>query len=107
MEQIRRFATAGTYVRLTQQVLGQPDRFPELAAELYGFTARYAEIICPVIEEGQRLGELAPADPRLLAFAYVSYLNGIVLIIDDTPGGLVWEELARLGLRLFGPLREV
>jgi len=102
--QVHRFARADAYVRLTQQVLGHPARFPDLAPELYAFTARYFEILCPIIAEGQRTGELAPGDPRLLAAAFFAYLNGVVLIVDDSPDSPAWDGMAATGMRLFVPV---
>lgn len=105
-EQIDTFAHWDSYVRLVHNVLGQKDRFPDLLPAIYGFTARYAAILEPVITEGQQLGELGPGDPRGIAYAYFAYLNGVSLIIDR-PGSPYFQEtvdaFSHYALRLFAP----
>lgn len=108
-EQLFLFARRNSSVRLVQSVLAQAERFPDLVQEIHAFSGRYADLICPLIEEGQRRGELAPGEPRSIAFAYFAYLNGVPMIVDP-PGFPGFEEtvswFVKLGLRLFAPLKE-
>jgi AcrR family transcriptional regulator len=65
----------GSYLRLMQYVLGQRDRFPELAAPLFAFVDRFCARLLPLIRAGQAAGALAPGDPHSIAEAYLSYLG--------------------------------
>jgi len=93
------------YLRLTQHVLGLRDRFPELAEQLFAVTDRFTEQIAPVIEAGQRAGELAPGKPEVIAQAYLAFLTGLGLTVLGEPSeSPLWRRLAEAGIRLFGPL---
>lgn len=93
------------YLRLVQYVLGHHDRFPELAREISILTDRHGDTLVELIREGQDAGQLAPGDAVAVAIAYLGYLNGVGLVVDvggseDAP---IWDALALLALRLFGP----
>jgi AcrR family transcriptional regulator len=93
------------YLRLTQHVLGLRDRFPELAGQLFAVTDRFTEQVVPVIEAGQRAGELAPGKPEVIAQAYLAFLTGLGLtVLGEPPESPLWRRLAETGIRLFGPL---
>ena len=93
------------YLRLTQQVLGLRDRFPELAGRIFAVTDRFIERTSPVIETGQRTGELAPGKPEVIAQAYLAFLTGLGLtVLGEPPESPLWRRLAEVGIRLFGPL---
>jgi AcrR family transcriptional regulator len=94
-----------SYLRLTQYVLGLRDRFPELAEQLFAVTDRFTERVVPVIEAGQRAGELAPGKPDVIAQAYLAFLSGLGLtVLGEPPDSPLWRRLAEAGTRLFGPL---
>jgi AcrR family transcriptional regulator len=94
-----------SYLRLTQYVLGLRDRFPDLAGQLFAVTDRFADQIVPVIEAGQRSGELAPGKPDVIAQAYLAFLTGLGLtVLGEPPESPLWRRLAEAGVRLFGPL---
>jgi TetR/AcrR family transcriptional repressor of mexJK operon len=94
-----------SYLRLTQYVLGLRDRFPELAGQLFAVTDRFTERVVPVIEAGQRAGELAPGKPDIIAQAYLAFLTGLGLtVLGEPPESPLWRRLAEAGIRLFGPL---
>jgi AcrR family transcriptional regulator len=104
-EQIRSFATQPSYVRLAHYVIGQRERFPELAQACFDFAAEYAAKLAEVIAAGQALGELAPSDPLQTAWAYFFFLNGAALtIIGADPDSYPWQSAAEHALRLFAPL---
>jgi hypothetical protein len=95
-----------SYLRLTQYVLGLRDRFPELAAQLFAVSDRFTERVVPVIEAGQRAGELAPGKPDVIAQAYLAFLTGLGLTVLGEPSeSPLWRRLAEVGIRLFGPLK--
>jgi AcrR family transcriptional regulator len=94
-----------SYLRLTQYVLGLRDRFPELAAQLFAVSDRFTEQVAPLIEAGQRAGELAPGKPDVIAQAYLAFLTGLGLTVLGEPSASpLWRRLAETGMRLFGPL---
>jgi AcrR family transcriptional regulator len=93
------------YLRLTQHVLGLRDRFPELAEQIFAVTDRFIERVTPVIETGQRAGELRPGKPDVIAQAYLAFLTGLGLtVLGEPPESPLWRRLAEAGIRLFGPL---
>jgi AcrR family transcriptional regulator len=103
--QVTFVARQTNYLRLTQHVLGLRDRFPELAGQLFAVTDRFTERVAPVIEAGQRAGELAPGKPEIIAQAYLAFLTGLGLtVLGEPPESPRWRRLAEAGIRLFGPL---
>jgi AcrR family transcriptional regulator len=94
-----------SYLRLTQYVLGLRGRFPELAEQLFAVSDRFTVQVIPVIEAGQRAGELAPGRPDVIAQAYLAFLTGLGLTVLGEPSEMpLWRRLAETGFRLFGPL---
>src|SRR5690242_8610946 len=83
--QVTFVARQTNYLRLTQHVLGLRDRFPDLAEQLFAVTDRFTERIAPVIEAGQRAGELAPGKPEVIAQAYLAFLTGLGLTVLGEP----------------------
>jgi hypothetical protein len=68
-------------------------------------TDRFTERIAPVIEAGQRAGELAPGKPEVIAQAYLAFLTGLGLtVLGEPPESALWRRLAEAGVRLFGLL---
>ncbi len=93
------------YLRLVQYVLGHYERFQDSATEVLAQTERYGESLVALIRDGQRAGQLVPGDAHATALAYLGYINGIGLVVDvrgnqESP---IWDAMAGLGLRLFGP----
>jgi AcrR family transcriptional regulator len=106
--QVRTVVEERSYLRLTQYVVSQPDRFPQLTAELSGFVDRFCRRLATVIEDGQRRGELSRGGAFEIALSYVCYLNGVALtILGDDPSSPLWEHVIDNGLRIFGPREEV
>lgn len=106
-EQVEAVSRQGSYLRLTQYILGQRDRFPELAAPLFALADYFTAQLVPLIRAGQAAGQLAAGDPQATAAAYLSYLTGLgLLILGEPPGSPLWRHLAEAGVRLFGPLEE-
>jgi AcrR family transcriptional regulator len=102
--QVTAISGQAVYLRLAHYVLGSRERFPDLAQVLFDYGRLVTERMVPIIEEGQRIGELAAGDPQGIAWAYFSYLQGIGLNIFDDSGAWVWQEMITNGLRIFGPL---
>jgi len=94
-----------SYFRLTQYVLGLRDRFPDLAEQIFAVSDRFTERVVPVIEAGQRAGELALGKPDVIAQAYLAFPTGLGLTMLGEPAeSPLWRRLAATGIRLFGPL---
>lgn len=91
-----------SYLRLTQYVLGQRNRFPDLAEALFAFSNQQVEFLMPIIRAGQELGELAPGDPATIAISYFCFLNGVRLVLMDD-GVSFYEQVTEMAIRLFGP----
>lgn len=104
-DHIAALAHKADYLRMVQHVLGQPERFPEIAERLFAFSAEHRDTLAEVIREGQQAGELGPGYPEGTALAYFAYMNGVGLVILDRPDHPIWETLLETGIRLFNPLR--
>lgn len=104
-EQVAFVSHQTSYFRLTQYVLGLRDRFPDLAEQLFAVSDRFTERLVPVIEAGQRAGELAPGKSNVIIQAYLAFLTGLGLTVLGEPAeSPLWRRLAAMGIRLFGPL---
>ncbi|MFJ5563237.1 TetR/AcrR family transcriptional regulator [Lysinibacillus xylanilyticus] len=101
---VQLFATRSEYLRLIQQVLARPERFPKLFKELDAFVNLFIDCIYPVIEAGQRLGYFYEESPLLIAASYLSILNGMRLTFIDEYTNLIWKDITKQALRLFGPI---
>ncbi len=101
---VQLFSMRSEYLRLIQQVLARPDRFPKLFKELDDFVKVFKDSIYPVIEEGQRLGYFYEDSPSLIAESYFSILNGMRLTFIDEYTNVMRKDIARQALRLFGPI---
>ncbi|WP_421383972.1 TetR/AcrR family transcriptional regulator [Bacillus salacetis] len=98
------FSERSEFLRLIQQVLGRPDRFPKLFEELDHFVDTFVESITPVIEKGQGQEVFYDESPALIAQSYLSILNGMRLTFIDEPTHSIWPALTIQALRLFGPV---
>lgn len=101
---VQLFATRSEFLRLIQQVLARPERFPKPYKELDGFVKLFKASIYPVIETGQRLGYFYEESPTLIAESYLSILNGMRLTFIDEYSNLIWKDITKQALRLFGPI---
>ncbi|MGE7909408.1 TetR/AcrR family transcriptional regulator [Lysinibacillus xylanilyticus] len=101
---VQLFATRSEYLRLIQQVLARPERFPKLFKELDDFVNLFIDCIYPVIEAGQKLGYFYEESPFLIAGSYLSILNGMRLTFIDEYTNLIWKDITKQALRLFGPI---
>lgn len=75
------FMTHGPYLRLTQVILAQRDRFPTLAQALRAFVERLRDDLAPVLVA---VGH-TPDDAAWRFWGYFSQLFGMALVMDDTP----------------------
>ncbi|ETI70810.1 TetR/AcrR family transcriptional regulator [Neobacillus vireti] len=89
-------------MRLMLYVLGQPERFPEIAEELFAFARDFFAAVVPIVEEGQTNGEIPACDPLGLSWSYFAYINGVVMTMLDPPDDPKWEQFILHGCRLFG-----
>ncbi|KOP70193.1 TetR family transcriptional regulator [Lysinibacillus sp. FJAT-14745] len=101
---VQLFARRSEFLRLIQQVLARPERFPKLYKELDEFVKSFKVCIYPVIEAGQRLGYFYEESPSLIAESYLSILNGMRLTFIDEYTNLIWKDITKQALRLFGPI---
>ncbi|MGE7694536.1 TetR/AcrR family transcriptional regulator [Lysinibacillus sp. NPDC094177] len=101
---IQLFSTRSEYLRLIQQILARPDRFPKLFKELDDFVKVFIHSIYSVIKEGQRLGYFYEETPSLIAESYLSILNGMRLTFIDEYTNVMQKNISRQALRLFGPI---
>ncbi|MGD6965544.1 TetR/AcrR family transcriptional regulator [Rossellomorea vietnamensis] len=101
---INLFSDRSEFLRLIQQVLGSPERFPALFEELATFVNDFVGSVIPVIEEGQREGVFYKESPSLIAESYLSILNGMRLTFTDESTHSIWNSLTIQALRLFGPV---
>ncbi|RIW29586.1 TetR/AcrR family transcriptional regulator [Bacillus salacetis] len=98
------FSERSEFLRLIQQVLGRPERFPKLFEELDLFVDDFVNIISPTIEEGQRQGVFYEETPALMAQSYLAILNGMRLTYINESTHSLWNALTVQALRLFGPI---
>jgi len=98
------FSTRSEYLRLIQQVLASPERFPKLFNELNDFVNGFIVSIHPIIEAGQKKGYFYEETTSLIAESYLSILNGMRLTFIDEYTNLLWKDITRQALRLFGPI---
>jgi TetR/AcrR family transcriptional regulator, mexJK operon transcriptional repressor len=102
--QVDLFSKSMDYLRLIQQVLARPDRYPALFKELDDFVNVFIDKIYPVIAEGQEMGLFYKDSPPLIAQSYLSLINGMRLTFIDDYTNLVWNDMKIQALRLFGPV---
>ncbi|MDN3954442.1 TetR/AcrR family transcriptional regulator [Sporolactobacillus laevolacticus] len=100
---VQLFSMRSEFLRLIQQVLARPDRFPNLFKELDDFVDEFTDCIHPVIVEGHKLGYFYGESPALIAESYLSLLNGLRLTFIDEHTSLLWKNITIQALRLFGP----
>ncbi|OIU67014.1 TetR/AcrR family transcriptional regulator [Rossellomorea aquimaris] len=104
--QVDMFSKSMDYLRLIQQVLARPDRYPALFKELDDFVNVFIDKIYPVIAEGQEMGLFYKDAPPLIAQSYLSLINGMRLTFIDDYTNLVWNDMKIQALRLFGPVAD-
>jgi AcrR family transcriptional regulator len=98
------FSGRSEFLRLIQQVLGRPDRYPLLFEELDRFVETFVDAITPVIEQGQRQGVFYKETPALMAQSYLAILNGMRLTYINEAAHSLWDALTIQALRLFAPI---
>jgi AcrR family transcriptional regulator len=74
------FMAYGPYLRLTQYVLAQRERFPALAHELRAFVERLRDDLAPALLAAGH----SPDDAAWRFWGYFSQLFGMALVMDDT-----------------------
>ncbi|NMH68203.1 TetR/AcrR family transcriptional regulator [Bacillus sp. RO3] len=99
------FSKKKEFLRLSQQVLARPERYPVLFEELSRFVDAFAESIFPIIKEGQEQGHFYEGSPVLMAQSYIALLNGLRLTFIDEHTHLIWSDMKIQALRLFGPVK--
>jgi TetR/AcrR family transcriptional regulator, mexJK operon transcriptional repressor len=100
------FARNKDFLRLTQQVLARPERYPVLFADLSNFVDVFVERVYPIIKKGQEQGDFYEGSPVLMAQSYISLLNGLRLTFIDDHTKLIWSNMKIQALRLYGPVTE-
>jgi AcrR family transcriptional regulator len=92
-----------SYIRLVTYVLGQSERFPELARDLTEFGLQTATDLAALVARGQRAGELHSGDPQSIAVSYLAFLQGLAITVREPADHRIWSGIRNAGLRLFGP----
>ncbi|UOY91951.1 TetR/AcrR family transcriptional regulator [Ectobacillus sp. JY-23] len=92
------------YLRLFQQVLGQPERFKREFEILNQFFHLFQNKMGILIKRGQELGQLRILHVEAVAISYLSFLNGLRLTTIDGPERDVWKLFIPCGIQLFGPV---
>jgi len=100
-EHIKMVVERRTYLRLTQQVLGHPEQYPDLTRSVMNYGEDFVNMLATLIEKGQAIGILEPGDPRAIGWAYFSFFNGAGLIFIDSSEDFV-QPTAEYALRTFG-----
>jgi TetR/AcrR family transcriptional regulator, mexJK operon transcriptional repressor len=98
------FSKRKDFLRLIQQVLARPDRYPGLFQELDDFVTVFIDRIVPLIIQGQKRGLFYQESPPLIAQSYLSLINGMRLTFVDEYTNLFWMDMRIQALRLFGPV---
>ncbi|MCA1055442.1 TetR/AcrR family transcriptional regulator [Rossellomorea aquimaris] len=101
--QVELFSKRKEYLRLIQQVLARPDRYPDLFKELDDFVNVFIDRLAPIIIKGQEEGVFYKGSPALIAQSYLSLINGMRLTFIDEYTNLFWMDMKIQALRLFGP----
>ena len=96
-------ARNAAFLRIIQQVIAQRAQFPDLFEELDRFNHEFQDALCPIILQGQEMGEFSSGDPNLVATSYLSFLIGLRLAYADPPGHPLWTGMMVMAYRLFGP----
>src|SRR5690606_7755293 len=96
--QVHSYLEQESYLQLTQYVMGQSSRFPDLAEHLKQIAVKIVERLMVLIRKGQADGELLPGNAEAMAWAYLSFLHGIGLFRFD-PASPFAENLVQIGLR--------
>lgn len=99
--QMRMIVEQGTYLRLLQQVLGQPNQFPKLTKSLTDFGEKFVNMLEPLIRKGQELGEISAGDANVIGWTYFAYFNGAGLIYLDLDDGKI-PFTVEGAMRIFG-----
>lgn len=99
--QIRYGVDRRTYLRMVQQVLGQPEQYPELTEALMEYGESFVQMLEPIIKDGQRTGELEEGDPTVIGWTYFAFVNGAGLIFLGPYDGLP-KQTEEYALRIFG-----
>ena len=76
------FMAQGPYLRLTQYVMAQAARFPQLATAQRAFVERLCDDLLPLIVVA---GDCTPDEASWRFWGYFSQLVGMALVMDDTP----------------------
>ncbi|MCU6795008.1 TetR/AcrR family transcriptional regulator [Paenibacillus sp. WQ 127069] len=100
--QIERQLKNTSSISLIQYVVGYPERFPALAADLKQFVAEFVDTLIPIIQEAQQLEQIQSGDAYYMAWSWFSYISGIGMChMEYSEEGS--RALVTNGLRIFGP----
>ncbi|MEK5238165.1 TetR/AcrR family transcriptional regulator [Paenibacillus sp. FSL L8-0470] len=94
-------------LRLTQSVLGQRIRFPELTEKVLESIKVMTDKIESVYAKGQSMGEFNKSfSPAMISRAYISFLNGVALTLgENILNHPEWENLKGHAFYLFAPIQ--
>ncbi|NEW04737.1 TetR/AcrR family transcriptional regulator [Paenibacillus sp. SYP-B3998] len=104
-EQFDQIYSYSNELRLVQYVLGQRNRFPELTQAILQSTKEMTDAIEHTYAMGQLLGEFnRNFSPATVSRAYISYLNGVCLTLEEGIHHPEWDGLKGHAFYLFGSL---
>lgn len=101
-QHIKFFSRERLYLQLIQQVLGNPERFPQLFSELDSVGEYMRNQVGKVVELGQRQKILEKSNSRAASTAYSSLLVGMRIFMTDPEESPIWMELKPLALKVLG-----
>ncbi|GIQ69131.1 TetR/AcrR family transcriptional regulator [Xylanibacillus composti] len=104
-DHLYQFAKMGIYLRLIQQIIGQPSTFAKEYSLLRQFHKNLVQRLALLIQKGQEKGQLRASDAEKTAITYTSFLIGLRLNITNEPDHPVWEQFAPCAVQIFGPIR--
>jgi TetR/AcrR family transcriptional regulator, mexJK operon transcriptional repressor len=103
--QIKTYASFGTYLNLVVQVVGHPNRFMDTFTILDEFHKQFRAKLKNLIENGQKQGQLTVQDPMYVATSYTSLLMGLRVNLTDEAESHIWGKFVPFAMQLFGPKR--
>ena len=74
------------YFLIIQQAMTLRKGIPGLPAHIAKKVAAYYEVLAPVIIQAQKSGEAVKGDPVILASAYLSFVQGLALLVFQGKG---------------------
>lgn len=101
-QHIQFFVRERPYLQLIQQILGNPERFPELLDSLNQISDYVLNAVVGLVKRGQKEQLLDDIDPEIVATGYISFLIGMPMFMTDPRGASIWMKLKPIALKILG-----